>query len=398
MREGNGGKAEKRRPSIRRTGEGETGKEQPAIELRELSVGYRGRALLEPVNLKIEPGEIVTLIGPNGSGKSTVLRSVIGQLRLLSGRVLVAGRELGELSLRERSKKQASLLTEQRRTELMSCFQVAAAGRYPHTGRLGLLTEQDRRKVKAALLAVHADSFADRDFNHISDGQRQRVLLARAICQEPEIIVLDEPTSFLDIHYKLELLSILRRLAKEEGITILMSLHEIDLAMKISDRILCVDGKKVWAAGAPETVLDQEGIQRLYRLEAGYFDLLLGSMELPAPKGEAKTFVISSGGSGIPVYRRLQRENRPFIAGILYPNDLDYRVAKLLAAEVIEEQPFFRIGTAALHRAMQRMECCETVIDAGFARGPMNRRLEELLLAAKRQGKLHPGAGVGGFE
>ena len=156
--------------------------------------------------------------------------------------------------------------------------------------------------------------------------------------------------------------------------------------------------KKVWAAGAPETVLDQEGIQRLYRLEAGYFDLLLGRMELPAPKGEAKTFVISSGGSGIPVYRRLQRENRPFIAGILYPNDLDYRVAKLLAAEVIEEQPFFQIGTAALHRAMQRMECCETVIDAGFARGPMNRRLEELLLAAKRQGKLHPGAGGGGFE
>lgn len=363
--------------------------EEPAeIRLRDLSVGYHGKALISHINFSVRRGEIITLIGPNGSGKSTILRSVIRQLQTIAGTVTIAEKDLQAYSLRELAGKQAALLTEQRKTEWMSCFDVAAAGRYPHTGRFGRLTGQDRKKVADALCAVHAEDIADRDFNRVSDGQKQRILLARAICQEPEIIVLDEPTSFLDIRYKLELLSVLRRLAREKGITIVMSLHEIDLAMKISDRVVCVDGERIYAAGTPETVLNQESMRKLYRLEKGHFDLLIGSMELPAPEGEARTFVISSGGSGIPIYRKLQRDGQAFIAGILYPNDLDYRVAKALASEVIEERAFDEISDATLQKALRAMEACELVIDAGFPRGSMNRRLELLLETAERQGKL----------
>mgnify|MGYP000621130422 FL=1 len=131
-----------------------------------------------------------------------------------------------------------------------------------------------------AMRIVHAEELGSRDFNAISDGQRQRVLLARAICQEPEIIVLDEPTSFLDIRHKLELLSILRSMAKEKGITVIMSLHEIDLAQKIADQILCVKGDHVCYYGTPEQIFEEQTIRELYGIENGFYDPRFGSIEL----------------------------------------------------------------------------------------------------------------------
>ena len=130
------------------------------------------------------------------------------------------GKNLHELSFRELSTKMAVVLTERMKPELMTCRDIVATARYTYTGRLGMLTREDEEKVEKAMRAVHAKELGGRDFNAISDGQRQRVLLARAICQEPEVIILDEPTSFLDIRHKLELLAILRRMAKEKGINV----------------------------------------------------------------------------------------------------------------------------------------------------------------------------------
>ena len=184
--------------------------------------------------------------------------------------------------------------------ELMTCHDIVATGRYPYTGRLGMLTREDEEKVEKAMRAVHAEELGGRDFNAISDGQRQRVLLARAICQEPEVIILDEPTSFLDIRHKLELLAILRRMAKEKGITVIMSLHEIDLAQKISDKIICVKGDAISHFGAPETIFREDIIRELYEIDNGSFDPCFGSIELPRPEGTPRVFVLAGGGTGVP--------------------------------------------------------------------------------------------------
>ena len=208
------------------------------FHLDQLTVGYNGKPLIDQIQVGIHKGEIVTLIGPNGSGKSTILKSITRQLKILGGKVLYEENDLHKLSYKELSTRMAVVLTERMRPELMTCHDIVATGRYPYTGRLGILSREDEDKVDEAMRIVHAEELGSRDFNAISDGQRQRVLLARAICQEPEIIVLDEPTSFLDIRHKLELLSILRSMAKEKGITVIMSLHEIDLAQKIADQIL----------------------------------------------------------------------------------------------------------------------------------------------------------------
>ena len=273
----------------------------------QLTVGYDGKPLIKEINIQLNKGEILTLIGPNGAGKSTILKSITRQLSLISGTIYLEHEQMSRMTNREVSKKLAVVLTERMRPELMTCEDVVSTGRYPYTGTLGILSAEDKEKVKSAMEMVHAWDLKDRDFTAISDGQRQRILLARAICQEPEIIVLDEPTSFLDIRHKLELLSILRSMAKEKGITVIMSLHEIDLAQKIADQILCVKGDHVCYYGTPEQIFEEQTIRELYGIENGFYDPRFGSIELPKVEGEPEVFVIAGCGRGIPIYRKLQK-------------------------------------------------------------------------------------------
>ncbi len=358
------------------------------IQTRALAVGYNGRPLIRDISIGIRRGEIVSLIGPNGAGKSTILKSISRQLRALAGTVILEKDDLSRLSQRELAARMAVVLTERLNPELMTCWDVAAAGRYPHTGRLGLLGGRDRERVAEALKTMGALDYADQGFASVSDGQRQRVLIARAICQEPEILVLDEPTSFLDVHHKLELLGILRDMAKARGVTVVMSLHEIDLAQKVSDRILCVRGDTIARYGTPEEVFEEASIRDLYGIGKGAYDPLFGSVELPRPEGPAEVFVLCACGTGIPVFRRLQREGEAFRAGILYTNDVDYRLARLLAEEVVEERPFHGIGDAAFARALACVRDMKRVIDAGVEIGPANRRMQALMDEAARLGKL----------
>ena len=361
------------------------------FQTQNLTVGYDGKPLIHDITISVKKGEIVTLIGPNGAGKSTILKSITRQLKTIDGTVTIDKQDLNSYSYKTLSTKMAVVLTERMKPELMTCRDIVATGRYPYTGRLGILSKADEMKVTEALRTVHALEIAERNFNAISDGQRQRILLARAICQEPEIIILDEPTSFLDIRHKLELLSILRSMAKEKGITVIMSLHEIDLAQKISDKIICVKGDTIESCGAPEEVFGEANIRTLYDIEQGYYDPCFGSIELPRPEGKAEVLVISSSGRGIPVYRALQKEKTPFCAGILYTNDLDYQLARLLATEVIEEKPFAEISDAAFAQAMAQVHSCRTVIDAGVDIGVCNQKMQALLDEAERQGKLQSG-------
>ena len=327
-----------------------------------LSVGYNRKAQIHDICIGIKKGEIVTLIGPNGSGKSTILKSITRQLQIIGGKVYFDNQNLLSFTFRDLSTRMAVVLTERMKPELMTCHDIVATGRYPYTGRLGILTREDEEKIEEAMKAVHAEALGSRDFNNISDGQRQRVLLARAICQEPDIIILDEPTSFLDIKHKLDLLSILRDMAKKKQITVIMSLHEIDLAQKIADKIICVKGDTISHFGKPEEIFEENMIRELYEINNGFFDPLFGSIELPKPEGEAKTFVICGNGTGIPVFRQLQKVHTPFIAGVLYTNDVDYRLARLLADQVITEKPFMEISGETFQKALKAMESCDRVI------------------------------------
>ena len=353
-----------------------------------LAVGYNGQPLIENICLHLRRGEIMTLIGPNGSGKSTILRSVIRQLAPIRGAVYLDGRPMDRMTALDVARRLSVLMTDRVHPELMTCRDVAATGRYPYTGKLGLLTAADWEKVDEALALVHGEDLADRDFSQISDGQRQRILLARALCQEPEVLVLDEHTSFLDIRYQLELLYILKDMVRRRDLAVLMSLHELDLAQKVSDCVACVHNHAVERCGVPEEIFTAGYILELYDAARGSYNPDFGCLELEPPAGTPQVFVIGGGGSGIPVYRRLQRQGVPFAAGVLHENDLDYPVAKSLAAAVISETAFHPIGDERFRLAAERMASCARVLCPLSAFGPMNEKNRLLREMAEKAGKL----------
>lgn len=362
--------------------------EQIYFETKELCVGYHGTPLIRDIQIEVRRGEIVTLIGPNGSGKSTILKSITKQLKLLGGTAWIDQQTLSDMSVKELAKRQAVVLTERMKTDMMSCWEVVATGRYPYTNQIGTLSDRDYQMIQDAMETVLTYEIRDKDFSEISDGQRQRVMLARAICQEPEMIILDEPTSFLDIRHKLELLDILRSMAKEKGIAVMMSLHEIDLAQKISDKILCVKGDYIDKIGTPEEIFRGDIIQKLYDVEKGTYNMTFGSVELPKPKGHPHVFVIAGDGTGVDVYRELQKEGIPFFTGILYTNDVDYQVAKVLAGDVITELPFQSITEDTLVKARAAMEMCEYVVVTDVPIREGNHKLKCLIQEAKTDQKL----------
>lgn len=355
-----------------------------------LTVGYDGVPLIKNIDIRLGRGEILTMIGPNGAGKTTILKSIMGQLQSLAGTVLLDGRDLAAMSGKDLARKMSVVLTARVKPELMTCEDVVATGRYPYTGHFGVLSADDLAIVRQSMELVHIADLADRDFTQISDGQKQRVMLARAICQEPEIILLDEPTSFLDMKYKLEFLSVLQQMTRERGLSVVMSLHELDLAERISDRILCIKGDKVDRFGAPEEIFSPGYIPSLYGMTAGSYDEVTGTVELPPSKGVCRTFVIAGGGRGNPVFRRLQRAGEPFAAGILWETDLDYPAAKALACELIVERPYSPISDEALARGRAWIDRCEQVICAADVEngGQWNQPLRDLRDYAAAQGKL----------
>lgn len=345
----------------------------------DLSVGYNRHVLLDGINIRLERGKILTLIGPNGAGKSTILKTITRQLAPIGGSVLIMDQPIFNIPMKTFARETAVVLTERIHPELMTCAEVVAMGRYPYTDMFGKLTETDKDAVAEALERVHAMDIAEQDFLTLSDGQRQRIMLARAICQEPEIMVLDEPTAYLDIRFKIELLNILQKMARDKGTIVIMSLHEVDLAVKISDELLCINGEKVAAYGTPESIMKNSVIESLYNISSGTYNLLFGSVELPKPEGAPEIFIIGGNGSGTPFYRELQKKGIPFATGILFANDVDCQTADALSDHVVKTPAFEPVQPETVSEAEEILLQCKYVLDPGIPAGSFNRCNAELL-------------------
>ena len=232
-----------------------------------MSVGYDRKPLIEEIEIELKKGEILTLIGPNGAGKSTVLKSITKQLALLGGTIYLGREDLKGMSGEALSQKMAVVLTQRLKTELMSCEDVVATGRYPYTGKFGILSEDDRRIVKESMELIHISELADRSFTQISDVQKQRVMLARAIAQEPKLMLLDEPTSSLDPRNQYESMELIRHCAHDHNIAVLVVIHDLNLALRFCDRFLFLKDGTVFASGGREAVTP-ESIRAVYGMEA----------------------------------------------------------------------------------------------------------------------------------
>ncbi len=353
------------------------------LSSKKLSVGYGKKVIVSGLEFEVNRGEILTIIGPNGAGKSTILKSIAAQLPVISGKVSIAGTDISAMSAHDIAQKLSVCLTERITAEKMTCEDVVSTGRYPYTGRLGILSESDRNIVHEAMELTGISYLSDTDIRFISDGQRQTVMLARAIAQQPDVLILDEPTSFLDINNKLRLLSILRELVRSRNITVVQTLHELDLAQRFSDKILCIKNNKADRIGAPEDIFKGDYVSELYGVTSGSFLPEFGTTEAAKVTGEPQIFVIAGGGSGIDTYRRLQRQGIAFAAGIIHENDIEYPVAKSLAAELVIEKAFEPISDESVRKALDIMKRCSEVICCLDSFGTMNIGNKRLLEAYK---------------
>jgi iron complex transport system ATP-binding protein len=224
------------------------------LEAQRLAIGYQA-PLAQAHGLRLQGGRVTALLGANGQGKSTLIRTLAGLQPALQGQVLLMGQPLERLPLRERAKHLALVLTQRQPLGTLTVAELAALGRSPHTPWHGRLSDADRRLVGDCLLAVGLGGYEGRAVDSLSDGERQKALLARALAQQTPVLLLDEPTAHLDVANRVEIFRLLRRLARERGLAVLASTHELDMALHHADEAWLVSEGQVWAGMPEELVL-----------------------------------------------------------------------------------------------------------------------------------------------
>ena len=360
--------------------------ENYALELRDISKSFGSVQANDHVDLTLRKSEILAILGENGSGKTTLMNMIYGIYYPDEGHIFVNGKEVTIRSPKDSYELGIGMVHQHfKLVDVLTAAENIVLG-LPGKGKLDMKRITEDIQKLADKYGFELD--LSQKIYEMSVSQKQTVEIIKMLYRGARILILDEPTSFLDVKHKLELLAILEKMAREKKMTVIMSLHEIDLAQKVSDKIVCVQGENISHFGKPEEVFQEEIIRDLYGITNGSFDPRFGSIELPGIKGEPEVLVISSGGSGIPVYRKLRKERIPFAAGILYENDIDCELARQLAVEVITEKAFEEISDETFASAEKMIERCGRVIDAGVQIGTYNRRIGELLEQAERLGKL----------
>ena len=285
---------------------------QPVLRARNLTIGYdtgrRGRTVVASgLALGLQKGEVVCLIGPNGAGKSTLIRSITGLQGPLSGEVFLGEKKLSTCASKEIARKVSIVTTERVNLGMFTGYSLAALGRYPYTGWRGVLSEEDRDAVRRAIRNVGAESLACRSVNEMSDGERQKVMIARALAQETDIMVLDEPTAFLDLPRRVEVMSLLHRLSRDTDTSVLISTHDLDLALRTADRLWLISQEGKLTSGAPEDCILSGAFERTFASDSVSFDKRHGSFHI----NMRKDIAVSLRGSGLYAYwthRALERE------------------------------------------------------------------------------------------
>ena len=281
-----------------------------ALETRDLSIGYRQRAktdivLARELNLRLQTGKLIGLLGPNGVGKSTLLRTLARLQKALDGRVLLGGQDLATLSPSALARRLSMVLSAAPQPNMMNGYGLVALGRHPHSDWLGRLTADDHEAVAWAIAAVSADDLAEKPLAELSDGQRQKLMIARALAQEAEIMLLDEPTAYLDLPRRVETMQLLKRLARKAERAILVSTHDLDLALRNCDQLWLMRENDM-VIGAPEDLVLQGSLGETFGAAGVNFDERLGTFVLDPPQGR-RANVVGAGIEAIWMRRALER-------------------------------------------------------------------------------------------
>ncbi|MDZ8089972.1 MAG: ABC transporter ATP-binding protein [Nostoc sp. DedQUE12b] len=329
-----------------------------------LTIGYKTsrknvRCVASDISVSLQAGELVCLLGPNGAGKSTLLRSLAGMQPPIAGEVRLLGDNVYNLASQDLAKRLSLVLTEKVDVGMLSAYTLVSLGRHPYTDWWGNLTPEDEAIVHWAIKSVGALHLASRQVSELSDGERQKIMIARALAQSPLVMLLDEPTAFLDLPRRVEIMQLLRHLARETNQAILLSTHDLDLALRLADKVWLLANNGILHIGAPEDLVLSGAFADTFKSEGVEFDIASGEFNLHTfHKGEINLI----GGEGIAVVwtiRALQRVGFRVKQGKSFSVIQDFAPTQI-SVEVISnsEQFLWRITkskTVSTHHSMYEL-------------------------------------------
>ncbi|WP_308779992.1 ABC transporter ATP-binding protein [uncultured Clostridium sp.] len=239
-----------------------------AIDIKDLKVGYDKKIIIEELSLTLEKGKVTSIIGSNGCGKSTLLKSIGRILKKEKGNIFLLDKDMNDMKSKEIAEKLAILSQNPTAPSQLKVEELVSYGRYPHRSNINKLSNGDKDKIEWALKATNTIEFRDRELSDLSGGQRQRVWLAMALAQDTDILLLDEPTTFLDMSHQLEVLNIVKKLNNNEGCTVVMVLHDINHAAKYSDFIVAMKDGKILYKDKPNSIMNKKVLKDIYNIDA----------------------------------------------------------------------------------------------------------------------------------
>ena len=253
------------------------------LQLKELEIGYQKKSqtfsVAQNINVELKSGELVCLMGPNGAGKSTLIRTISGNQKPLSGKVILSGKNIRDYSAKGLSKKLSIVLTERVQAGMLTAYEVVALGRYPHINWTGKLDKKDHEIIERSIEMASASGLANRLLSELSDGERQKIMVARALAQEPEIMILDAVTAFLDLPRRIEIMHLFKDLAYRTNTAILLSTHDMDLALRNADCLWLMPKNGLFQYGAPEDLILNGSLENAFASEGVQFSKITGAFE-----------------------------------------------------------------------------------------------------------------------
>jgi iron complex transport system ATP-binding protein len=367
-----------------------------SLSVNHMSFSFGDVQVLKDISFEVSPGEFMGVMGPNGSGKTTLLRCVTKFLPSEDGMVLVGSKPLNDLTSAEMAKTFAVVPQSSATDFPFTVHDIVMMGRIPHIGsRLSGESKRDIDVVDQAMERTSTVQFAKRIFSELSGGEKQKVIIARAIAQKPKVLLLDEPTAYLDISGQIEIMDLLKKLNREEGITTIAVLHDVNLAARYCDRIALLNQGRLETVGTPKEVLTPETIQSVYGVDVSVrrdpltqaIYIMPHSAATSIHKHGTRVHLLCGGGAGGVVMKSLHDGGYSVTVGVLNVLDSDYENAKDMHIQVVAEAPFAPISADNHAENLRLVDQSIAVIVSPFPVGPGNLRNLEAATHAMESGK-----------
>ncbi|MDI3535192.1 MAG: cobalamin transport system ATP-binding protein [Thermosediminibacterales bacterium] len=369
-----------------------------ALQIHDIICSYGSRPVLDGITFRINKGDFVGIIGPNGSGKTTLLKTISRVLTPRSGKIVLLNKDINFMTRPEIARRLAVVAQDNRIDFDFTVEEVVLMGRLPHLRRFEKESQKDLAKAHKAMELTRTSHLASRLITELSGGEKQRVMIARALTQQPEVLLLDEPTSHLDINHQTEILDLMKKLSRENKLTIAAVLHDLNTAAHYCDYLILLSEGKVFALGSPQEVITADNIKAVYNSDVLVTNhpVYKRPMVTPlsrleeSPEREMLNFsvhVVGGGGAASPLLQKLVTSGYRVTAGVLNISDSDWQKAKALGIPVVEAPPFSAITEKGYKNNLELMQKADAVILASIPFGFGNLKNLEAVLAAAQNGR-----------